>query len=68
MSDEDLIREFKLMDCEVEIKPPEPIDPRDIRLAEFKFIVSSVLNDLPTKRDWLDPCLEKAMRSLVENS
>jgi len=43
----------------------EPLDYRDIRLAEFKFVVSSLLNSLPLSRDWLDPMLEKAMVSLV---
>jgi hypothetical protein len=45
----------------------DPIDWRDIRLAEFEFVVTSLLNDLPQKRDWLDPMLEEAMRSLVKN-
>lgn len=41
------------------------MDWRDIKIAEYKFVMTSLLNDLPMNRDWLDPMLEKAMRSLV---
>ena len=67
MTDEEIVQSFKDLGlgCDVYI---EPMDWKDIKLAEYKFIITSLLNDLPMNRDWLDPMLEKAMRSLVETT
>ena len=34
-------------------------------VAEMKFFVRQIMNDLPTKRDWLDPAIEELGRDLL---
>jgi hypothetical protein len=70
MSNEELVQSFKdlgIYEYELPTLRNRYMDWKDIKLAEYKFVMTSLLNDLPMNRDWLDPMLEKAMRSLVEN-
>lgn len=32
------------------------------------FCLKSIINDLPTNRDWLDPALEKASREIIKKA
>ena len=35
------------------------------RINELEFILRNIINDLPSKRDWLDPMLEMAAREIL---
>ncbi len=37
----------------------------ETRLPEYRYVLTQILTDLPTKRDWLDPDLEKRARELL---
>ena len=36
------------------------------KIAALESILRQIINDLPTKRDWLDPELEKAARDILK--
>lgn len=38
----------------------------DQKLEHLQGLVSQLLNDLPTRRDWLDPVLESALKDAVK--
>lgn len=33
---------------------------------QLRFLVRQLLNELPAKRDWLDPALERALKDTVQ--
>jgi hypothetical protein len=38
------------------------------RIKAMEAVLGGIINDLPTKRDWLDPDLERAARNLLGGS
>ena len=42
------------------------IDGRERALVQSLRLLKSIVQDLPSKRDWLDPAIEAEARSMVE--